>query len=427
MLSRSSNLTTNRITGLFLLVSFLLAFTVPTADASAANLGVSSTGLEHLILQQEDDDRLDEFPLDAPQLQVSQRTIQVYLPPDYYESEKSYPVIYLHDGGLLFNPPTSRDCHYDEKLDSLFENGKIEGIIAVGIFSSSNRWDEYSPWVNDNMHAWIVPQKAETSEGGEGDAYLDFIINTLKPKIDSSYRTLTDRENTAIGGFSMGGLISLYAGLNRPDIFSKVLAVSPAVWFAESGATWLSDNQLINYINTIEVPQDVAFYIDIGTNEWEGEPVNAIDALGNPLTYPYVWVDGADAVFNALEARQVPENNLILVVDEGGIHEPSSWAGRFGKAIRWLFDGREADDEEPSLVTVIPPAVAEIVPTYTPVEVSTSVPEAGSTLVSPNVSDPQAEENGGNLNLALIAVFLVVMIIILIILLVRQIKIIKRE
>ena len=140
-------------------------------------------------------------------------------------------------------------------------------------------------------------------------------------------------------------------------------------------------------------------------------------------------MDGADAVFNTLEARQVPENNLILVVEEGGIHEPSSWAGRFGKAIRWLFDGREADDEDTSLVTVIPPEVAVFLPTKAPEVAPTNVSEAFSTQSTFVVNDAKGEESLGNLNLllALIAIFLVVMIIILTILLVRQIKIIRRE
>jgi len=331
---------------------------------------------------QDEFDRLDQFDLTAPQLRIPTRTIQVYLPPDYYTSQKNYPVIYLHDGALLFNP-NSRDCLYDETLDRLFAEGETDGIIAVGIFSSQNRWDEYSPWINDNMHDWIVPAKAGPTEGGEGDAYLDFIIDTLKPEIDARYRTKPGRKNTAIGGFSMGGLISLYAGLERPDVFSRVMAVSPAIWFAESGEYWLQDNQFINYVNSIEVPRDVAFYIDIGTDEWEGVPINAVDQEGKWLGYPFVWVDGADAAFNALESAGVPENNLLLLEDPGGIHDPLSWAQRFDDAILWLYDERVVQPD-PALITVVPPTVAVVDPTLLPTlstplviptEESTATPE----------------------------------------------------
>lgn len=328
----------------------------PDSSEIAIDLRESGT-----YLQQDEFDRLDQFDLTAPQLRYPTRTIQVYLPADYYTSGKNYPVIYLHDGALLFNPD-SRDCLYDETLDRLFEEGKNEGIIAVGIFASQNRWDEYSPWINTNMHDWIVPAKAAKREGGEGDAYLDFIVDTLKPEIDARYRTKTGPRNTAIGGFSMGGLISLYAGLKRPDVFSKVMAVSPAIWFAESGDYWLEENQLIDYINSIEVSKDVAFYIDIGTKEWEGVPINAVDQTGAWLGYPFVWVDGARATFNALEGAGVSGQNLILVEDPFGVHEPYSWAERFDDAIVWLFDGRETLPD-PGLVTVVPPDAAEIIPT----------------------------------------------------------------
>lgn len=350
----------------------------------------SEVSVNGLNLQQDEFDRLEQFDIYAPQLRYPTRTIQVYLPPDYYTSDKDYPVIYLHDGGLLFNPP-SRDCLYDETLDRLFDEGEIDGIIAVGIFSSPNRWDEYSPWVNDNMHDWIVPVKAGPTEGGEGDAYLDFIIDTLKPEIDARYRTKPGRKNTAIGGFSMGGLISLYAGLERPDVFSRVMAVSPAIWFAEAGGYWLENNQFINYVNSIDVPQNVAFYIDIGTDEWEGAPINAVDETGKWLGYPFVWVDGADAAFNALEAAGVSEQNLILVEDPGGVHEPYAWAERFDDAILWLFDGRETlPDQE--LVTVVPPVIAEVDPTLLPtVSTPVVIPEDTATPVVESIGETTPE------------------------------------
>lgn len=310
-------------------------------------------------IRMDEPSRLDEFPIHAPQLRDSERIIQVYLPPDYFESDEHYPVIYLQDGYYLFNPEWIRDCHYDETLDKLFYLGQMEGVIAVDIFASgTNRWDEYSPWVNNTMHLW---NEEWSKGGGEGDAYLDFVVDTLKPYIDSHYRTLPERENTGIGGFSMGGLISLYAGLSRPETFSKVMAVSPAVWFTEVSKPWLSDNQLLNYIKNNEVPQNVAFYLDIGTNEWADNLRPVKDQAGNKITFSFAWLNGAEAVFTALKDAEVPASNLLLVIEEDGIHDTPSWERRFGDAILWLFIDRSVYDNQ-QIVRLEAALATEIVP-----------------------------------------------------------------
>ena len=123
--------------------------------------------------------RLERFEINAPQLRVAERTIEVYLPPDYEQSDNHYPVIYLHDGGLLFSTNDSRSVFFDTTLTRLYREGKMDGVIAVGIYSSTNRWDEYSPWVTSILQVWL-PDEKSTVAGGEGDAYLDFIIIGFK-------------------------------------------------------------------------------------------------------------------------------------------------------------------------------------------------------------------------------------------------------
>jgi len=124
----------NQLLSLIFLISLILSLPAGTAAGfSTATTGFTFHAMESgRCLLQDEFDRLDQFELTAPQLRYPTRTIQVYLPPDYYTSNKKYPVIYLHDGSLLFNPD-SRDCLYDETLDRLFEEGKTDGIIAVGI------------------------------------------------------------------------------------------------------------------------------------------------------------------------------------------------------------------------------------------------------------------------------------------------------
>ena len=344
---------------------------------------------------QQQPERLITFTLESPQLRIKDHTIQVYLPPDYFTSEKRYPVFYLHDGGLLFAPPTARDAHFDEIMDQLYAEGRFDGIIMVGIFSDQNRWDEYSPWIDSNMYRWLNPDEAEMIEGGEGDAYLDFIVETIKPEIDQRYRTKPDRENTAIGGFSMGGLISLYAGLSRPETFSMVMAMSPAIWFTENGETWLSDDQYVNYVKSIDVPKDVAIYIDIGTREWDDRPVRVVDAAGETLTYPVVWLEGAQAAYKALQEAQVPAENLTLVIDEGGIHEPSSWAERFDDAVVWLFGEEHLLATAPAIIetSIAVPVEATATAVVLAPTAAEKTPTTASTVVDESL---MLEETGGD-------------------------------
>lgn len=281
---------------------------------------------------------IETFTITAPQLRVKNRTIQVYLPPDYQTSGKSYPVVYLQDGNTKFDYKDGQDYHVDEALELLYADGSIEGVIAVGVFYSSNRYDECSPWVNSHIASWNVPNAAGT-EGGEGDAYINFLVNTLKPEIDRRYRTLPGRENTAIAGGSMGGLISLYGGLKRQDVFSRIIAFSPAVWFTESGGTWLSANRLINYIKSVSIREDTKFFLYVGTREWEGRPLYIYDSKGRLMTYPRVWVEGVQSVVNALLAKGHPAQRIKHVVNPGGIHEAESWQWWVDDALFWQFGG----------------------------------------------------------------------------------------
>ena len=158
---------------------------------------------------------------EMPQLNRKRR-VWLYLPPDYETSNESYPVVYMHDGQNLFDSSTSNygEWNVDETLDKLVKEKNLK-LIVVGIDNGgSKRLDEYSPWINEKYG------------GGKGDLYLDFIIETLKPYIDSNYKTLKDKNNTAIIGSSMGGLISHYAGLKYPKIFGKIGVFSPAFWFS---------------------------------------------------------------------------------------------------------------------------------------------------------------------------------------------------
>jgi predicted alpha/beta superfamily hydrolase len=155
----------------------------------------------------------------VPQLR-RRRRISVLLPYNYYKQpEKNYPVLYLQDGQNLFeNQSPYGTWGVDRQLAKLAKEGHGEVIIVAIDHGGKERISEYSP--------------VDTQQFGEGlgKDYARFLAETLKPYIDEKYRTLSDRDNTGIGGSSMGGLISLYAGLLFPNTFSKFMIFSPSLW-----------------------------------------------------------------------------------------------------------------------------------------------------------------------------------------------------
>jgi predicted alpha/beta superfamily hydrolase len=284
--------------------------------------------------------RIDTFAVRMPQtLQGRERTVRVYLPPGYDASQARYPVLYLQDGQNLFSPGPYGDWRVDETVDSLVAAGRIPGLIVVGIdHGGARRWDEYGPWTNDAMARWVDLSWAEASEGGEGSLYARWLVNRLKPEIDRRYRTLPGPEHTGIGGSSMGGLIALYTGVYRPDVFGRVMAMSPAVWFAETEGPWLAGNMAVAMIRAWDTPVAARFWIDVGGDERSrARDPDVRDAQGRPLTYPRAYVEGARAVADALRERGVPAENLNYGVEQGAVHSEGAWAGRLAEAVLWLF------------------------------------------------------------------------------------------
>jgi enterochelin esterase-like enzyme len=127
----------------------------------------------------------------------------------------------MHDGQNIFGPVTSSfgtDWSVDETADDLIKKKSIEPVIVVGIYNTSDRLKEYTP-------------------GEKGTAYMDFVVKTVKPLIDSTYRTKPDRKNTIVGGSSAGGIMSFMLVWEHADVFSKAFGMSPA-FRLESGNGW---------------------------------------------------------------------------------------------------------------------------------------------------------------------------------------------
>ncbi|MDZ7743252.1 MAG: alpha/beta hydrolase-fold protein [Bacteroidota bacterium] len=255
------------------------------------NGGGGSTAAENVTVMDED--------FYMPQLDRYRR-IWVYLPPDYEDSGEDYPVLYMHDGQNLFDVETSflGEWEVDESLNSLADQG-YQVPIVVGIDNDGqHRANEYLPYYNPNF------------AGGEGDEYMAFIVETLKPHIDDNYRTLSDRENTGIMGSSLGGVISLYGALKYQDVFSKSGPFSPAYW-ANYDSLW-------PFIAETGFQQDIRFYQNAG--EYEGDQY---------ITRMYEMEDSLN-----FQGFQHVSSKVI----EGGDHNEETWAGDFAKAYLWLFD-----------------------------------------------------------------------------------------
>ena len=192
---------------------------------------------------------------------IKPRDIIVWLPPNYEtDLNKNYPVLYMHDGQNIIDPNTSAfqvDWQIDENADTLIRKGLIEPIIVVGIYNSSDRDNEYA----------AEPQ---------GILYMNFIVETLKPFIDTNYRTKTDRENTANGGASLGGLISFILTWNHSDVFSKAFCFSPAFK--------IDNYDFVDNVNDYNgEKKDIKIFINNGDNELDTKLQPGIDEMLNAL------------------------------------------------------------------------------------------------------------------------------------------------
>ena len=154
-----------------------------------------------------------------PQLKRTRR-IWIYLPEDYCDgSNKKYPVLYLQDGQNVFDEATAFSGEWG--IDEFMDKTNLQKCIVVAIdHGGEKRLSEYNPYDNKRFGK------------GEGKAYLDFLVHTLKPYIDKQYRTKKDKKNTFVAGSSMGGLISFCAVLEYPRIFGGAGIFSPAFYTA---------------------------------------------------------------------------------------------------------------------------------------------------------------------------------------------------
>ena len=242
------------------------------------------------------------------------RDLLVYLPPSYPTANRTYPTLYMHDGQNLFDHETSfaGEWRVDEALEELAQEG-IEAIVVGVPNTGADRLYEYSPFHDPKFG------------GGRAAQYLRFIIETVKPLVDDAFRTTGERDATMTIGSSMGGLISLYAFFERPDVFGAVGAVSPSVGFARGA--------LIDYLEQARFVGG-RIYMDVGTLEGRPRDRDPLHLRRKPGDYVRM-VRGARDLLVRKGYREGPD--LRYVEEEGALHNEAAWAERLPQLLRFLL------------------------------------------------------------------------------------------
>lgn len=248
----------------------------------------------------------------SPQLENA-RDILVYLPPSYGTDARRYPVLYMHDGQNLFDAATSYagEWQVDETLQTLSGEG-VEALV-VGIPNiGERRMVEYNPFNDAHFGA------------GQGERYVRFLFETVKPIIDADFATNPARESTGIMGSSMGGLISLYALFRFPDVFGMSGVMSPSLHVSKSA--------ILDFVASVSYP-DGKIYLDVGTHEGGNSWHAAL--YGNRR-----YVQQVRRLQTMLVHKGYHEGSTLLYVeDEGAIHHEREWARRLPNALRFLLGG----------------------------------------------------------------------------------------
>ena len=238
----------------------------------------------------------DKFEI--PQLNKT-RKIWALLPHDYDKSSESYPVMYLQDAQNLFNENAKYgNWEIDKKLAVMSEY-KIGKIIVIAIeHGEQDRIKEY------NVGKTVLGK-------GQGKKYIQFLTETLKPYVDSNFRTKKEREFTGIGGSSMGALVSIFSGLLYPEVYGKLMIFSPSLWVVPT----------LKMDSDSTAPNDTKIYLYAGGDE-------------SATMIEHVRLFKKNMIATEFVKDKMKIN---LSINMQGKHSETYWSDEFPKAIEWLF------------------------------------------------------------------------------------------
>lgn len=267
---------------------------------------------------------LDRFPQFASK-HVPSRDVVVWLP-EGHKTGDSCDVLYMHDGNMLFDATTTwnrQEWRVDEIMDSLIHAGKIRPCIVVGIYNTDDRLTEYFP-AKTWQHVAEADRKDAKLDKLTADAYLKFIVEELKPYIDERYQPLTSREHTFMMGSSMGGLISLYALCEYPQVFGGVACLSSHLSMAHlpdgfDGEVWATGFR--EYVGQhLPEANGSLIYMDHGTKDFDAD-----------YGQYQVLLD------NVIKSKGWDEEHYRSLVFEGHGHNETCWAQRLDQPLLFLL------------------------------------------------------------------------------------------
>ena len=242
---------------------------------------------------------------EMPQLKTK-RKVWALLPFDYQTATENYPVLYLQDAQNLFNENAKYgNWEIDKKLAVMSEYN-IGKIIVIAVeHAEKNRIKEY------NVGKTVLGV-------GTGKQYIRFLTDTLKPFIDSKFRTKPEREFTGIGGSSMGGLVSIFSGLMYPEVYGKLMIFSPSLW--------VIPKMNFTSLDFFE-PNDTKIYLYAGGDE-------------SATMIEHVKKFKKNMIKNEFVADKM---KIKLSINLQGKHNEIYWSDEFPKAIEWLFFNTKND------------------------------------------------------------------------------------
>ena len=241
----------------------------------------------------------------------NRRDVLVYLPPGYRRfSRKRYPVLYMHDGQNVFDSATAFggvEWGMDETAERLSEKRLIEPLIIVAVANmGEERIHEYAPT------RAVIDAKAKRKKRSRGLArlYGQFLMEELKPYIDKKYQTKPEAEFTGLGGSSLGGLVTLAIGILFPRAFTRLMVMSPSIWWDEFA--------IYRLVDSIPEKLPLQIWLDTGT----AEPG---------------WEQARELRDRLIEKGWNLHGNLEYIEAEGAGHTEAAWATRVEPALRFLF------------------------------------------------------------------------------------------
>lgn len=261
---------------------------------------------------------------DFKSVNTEPRHVDVWMPQNDPDLRQRYGVLYMHDGQNLFDGSLcihGSDWDVDATITRLVDKDIIHPVMVVGIWSRPARWRDYMPQeLLEEPQAAVLRQQFIESQGGmaQSDGYLRFLVEELKPAIDADFPTLPERANTLVMGSSMGGLVSLYALEQYPEVFSGAGCLS---------THWpVGGDLLVDWLGKHLPPAgEQRLYFDYGSL--------GLDAAYEP------YQQRMDTHLRAAGYRQ--QIDWITLSFPGTDHNESAWRSRVEYPLRFLLQKAE--------------------------------------------------------------------------------------